>query len=286
MRSCADSVGSHRHCPRPDSAIRGRGTRLICSMTSSGVPTANSSSTRDRGTFAAKLSAVCSSMSLRDQVLHAGEVCSHRMFRTVTSPVFGWGVEREHFRDVGFDDFVDLVTGPAGDDESDERGSNRHRIPPGIRGGGAHDLKLLTVFGCAGRPGNQPSAYRPVARIIRGPCAAIQISGHLPRDTAGARKWHCAKERTVSRGDQLAARIPQRADGGHGFLEASHGFGPVDAVGSVAFSLPGPDTQDARPRVSKCNEATACAVTAGLRRPVSVTATPSRIRPSLLRPAR
>ena len=29
-------------------------------------------------------------------------------------------------------------------------------------------------------PGNQPSPYFPAARIIRGPCAAIQISGHLP----------------------------------------------------------------------------------------------------------
>jgi hypothetical protein len=45
-------------------------------------------------------------------------------------------------------------------------------------------------------------------------------------------------------GDQLAAGVPQGADGGQGFFQPCHRLGPLHAVGFVAFSLARSDSQD------------------------------------------
>jgi hypothetical protein len=56
--------------------------------------------------------------------------------------------------------------------------------------------------------------------------------------------------------------------------------------GSLPSRSPVPIPRIARPRVIRCSVAAACAVTAGLRRPVSVTQVPRRARLNRWRPAR
>ena len=73
---------------------------------------------------------------LRNYVLHAGEVVTHRMGRPVACPHLGGPIERERFHDVGTQRFIDLAAAAASDHPQPCRGGNRHRISSGVGGGG------------------------------------------------------------------------------------------------------------------------------------------------------
>jgi hypothetical protein len=127
----------------------------------------NNSSISDRGTFARRTARFLHRSAAVSDPAHRQSPCPSGA-RHRGGPCFAGAKQGENLGDVGVDDFVDLVTRAPGDVK---------RISAGVIDIGSRpssDAAARTMPSCSPYsfarmvPGNQPSPYRPAARIIRG----------------------------------------------------------------------------------------------------------------------
>lgn len=172
---------------------------------------------------------------------------------------------------------LDVVLATAGDDGQHRRGRHRRRVAARIGGRRPHDVQGP---GVVLRP--EDEGGKPCIRVAPGDAEhARAVRGHPdlgPQPPIRRQVKHRGAQRKPFRVpvDEFTVGLPQRADRREGFLEATHRLGPIHSVGFLPSRSPVPMPSIARPRVSRCSVAAACAVTAGLRRAVSVTHAPSR----------
>ena len=154
--------------------------------------------------------------------------------------------------------------------------SDGHRVTSGIGGRRLDDLQPLgVVLGTVAKPGNHVAVASGRAKH------AGTVSGdpNLGRPALIRRKVEYRVAQQEER--QIAVTSwPLEAHSARivasGSSNRATGFDQSRPYGWSPTRSPGPIPRIVRPRVSRFNVAMACAVTAGLRRPVSVTPMPSR----------
>jgi hypothetical protein len=184
-------------------------------------------------------------------ILGTRKAGSERVLHAVAGEELVGSIECPRFEDLGRQRCVDVVACAPGDHGDPQRGCDRHGVAASVRGCRTDRLETLCVF-------LRPVRKRRKPGVSKAPCGTQHsraVGGDpdfRPLPLVRRKVEQRVAQREVGRVavNQLSARVPQRSNSGHRFLEPGDGLGPLNPVWLVAFTFTSADAEY-RPSVSQ-----------------------------------